>query len=96
MAPVTNVLPQRANIAESVSMAYIDLLNLFHESHNAPVPYPTMQDFVTDMLLLQNGALWDTSPMPRGICEMGILRIHGFSAVCRLISQESILPTITL
>ena len=36
-------------------------INLFHKSHSAPVPYPTMHHFVTEMctFLLQNGALWD-------------------------------------
>ena len=34
------------------------------QSHDAPVPYPTMQDVVKEMstyvpILLQNGAVWD-------------------------------------
>ena len=46
-----------------------------HKSHNAPVPYPTMHHFVTEMctcvhFLLQNGALWDIYPMHCGMCEM--------------------------
>ena len=35
------------------------LIELLHKSHNAPAPYPTMHNFVTEMctFLLQNGAL---------------------------------------
>ena len=38
-----------------------NLINLFHKSQNAPISYPTMHHFVTEMctFLLQNGALWD-------------------------------------
>ena len=36
-------------------------IDLLQKSHNAPVSYPTMHHFVTEMctFLLQNGALWD-------------------------------------
>ena len=46
----------------------------FHKSHDASVPYPTMQYFVTEMctFLLQNVALWDICLMHCGICEMGL------------------------
>ena len=46
-----------------------------HKSHNAPVPYPTMHHFVTEMciFLLQNGALWDIHVMHCRIYEMGLL-----------------------
>ena len=48
--------------------------DLFHKSHNAPVPYPTMHHFVTEMytFLLQNGALLDIFLMHCGICEIGL------------------------
>ena len=50
-----------------------------HKSHNAHIPYPTMQHSETEMctrvstFLLQNGALWDMCLRHCGICEMGIL-----------------------
>ena len=56
------------NIHNKHTLAYLGgwcvgylLIELLHKSHNAPVPYPTMHHFVTEMctLLLQNGALWD-------------------------------------
>ena len=45
-----------------------------HKSHNAPVPYPLMHHFVTEMctFLLQNGALWDICLMLCRICEMAL------------------------
>ena len=53
-------------------------LDLSRKSHNAPVPYHTMQSFVTEMctFLLQNGVLWDTLYLCNycGICEMGLFR----------------------
>ena len=54
---------------------YCWLIDQSHKSHNAPVPYPTMHHFVTEMctFLLQNGALWDIYPMHYGICEMSLL-----------------------
>ena len=50
--------------------------DLIHKSHNAPVPYPTVHHFVTEMctFLLQNGTLWDICLMHCGICEMGLLQ----------------------
>ena len=52
-------------------------IDLIHKSHNAPVPYPTMHHFVTEMcaciFLLQNGALWDIFLLHGEICEMGLL-----------------------
>ena len=48
--------------------------DLSHKSHNAPVTYPLMHHFVTEMCtLLQNGALWDICLMHCGICEMNLL-----------------------
>ena len=52
-----------------------------HKSQNAPVPYTTMQHFVTEMCtctsLLQNDTLWDICPLQLcGICEMGLLTIE--------------------
>ena len=46
--------------------------DLSHKSHNAPVAYPTMHHFVTEMctFLLQNCALWDFCLMYYGICEL--------------------------
>ena len=46
-------------------------INLLHKSHNAPVPYPTMHQFITEMgtILLQNCALWVILLMHYGICE---------------------------
>ena len=56
-----------------VPAVWIDLL---HWSHNAPVLYPIMHYFVTEMctctFLLQNGALWHVYQMNYGICEMGL------------------------
>ena len=48
--------------------------------HDAPVLYPTMHHFATEMctctFLLQYGALWDICLMHRGICEMGAKAKH--------------------
>ena len=52
-----------------------------HKSVDAPVPYPTMHHFATEMctflymctFLLQNGALWDITLMRCGIYEMDLL-----------------------
>ena len=53
-------------------------VDLIHKSHNAPLPYPTMHYFITEMctcvhILLQNCELWDMGEVHCGICEMGIL-----------------------
>ena len=53
-------------------------IDLNHKSHNAPLPYPTMNHFVTEYanmctFLLQNGALWDICLMHCGICTIGLL-----------------------
>ena len=50
-------------------------IELLKTSHNAPVPYPTMHHFVTEICtyLLQNVALWDICLMHCGICEMDSL-----------------------
>ena len=50
-----------------------------HKSHNAPVSYPTMYNFLTEMctwmhISVKNGALWDICLMHCGICEMKLLR----------------------
>ena len=44
----------------------------YTKPHNAPVPYPTMHQFITEMctILLQNRALWVIFLMHRGICEI--------------------------
>ena len=41
-----------------------------HKSHNAPVPYPTMHHFGTEMrtFLFQSDALWDMGQVHCGIC----------------------------
>ena len=60
----------------SVQKCHINVVkpsDLLLKSHNAPVPYPTMHHFVTEML--QNGALWDICLMHHGICVMGPLII---------------------
>ena len=49
--------------------------HLLHKSHKAPIPYPTMQYFVTEMctcvhISVKNGALWDICLLYCGICEM--------------------------
>ena len=43
-----------------------------HKSHNAPVPYPTMHHFGTEMcaFLLQCGVLWDMWHVHRGIVRL--------------------------
>ena len=51
-------------------------IDLLHESHSAPVPYPTVHHFVTEMCtcVLISGtkiALWCISLMHDRICEMG-------------------------
>ena len=51
-------------------------IDLIHKSHNAPVPYPTMHYFVSDMctcftFLLQNDAMHDICLMHCGIWAMG-------------------------
>ena len=62
-------------IAERLIKHIIDPL---HRFYNAPVPYPTIHHFVTEMcawlhIPLQNGALWDICLLHCGICEMGRL-----------------------
>ena len=60
-------------------------IELLHKSQHAPVPYPTMLYFVTEMctcvhISVTNGALWDISLMHCGICEIGLYpdsKVHG-------------------
>ena len=44
----------------AVNLRMLIKIDLLHEPHNAPILYPTMYHFVTEMctFLLQNGALW--------------------------------------
>ena len=50
-----------------------------HKSSNAPVKYPTMHHFVTEMCtrvhisVTKNVALWDMALLHSGICEVGLL-----------------------
>ena len=48
-----------------------------HKFHNAPVPYPTMHHFGTEMcaFLFQNGVLWDMGQVYSRICEIGLLTL---------------------
>ena len=66
------------------------LIDLLHKSHNAPVPYPTMHHFVTEMytFLLQNGALCDIQLMHCGICEMDLLR-HEITPIRTIIRHNT-------
>ena len=45
------------------------------QSHNAPVPYPTIQHIRTEMwiFLFQNGVLWDMGEVHCWICEISLL-----------------------
>ena len=58
----------------------LGLLDLSHKSHNAPVQYPTIHQFVTEMCTrvctfqLQSGALWDICLMHCWICKMDLIR----------------------
>ena len=57
------------------SIYWVNLtIDLFHKSHNALVPYPTMH-FVTELctISLQNGELWNIRLMHCRKCEMGLL-----------------------
>ena len=49
-------------------------IDLLHKPHNAPVPYPTMHQYITKMctilFLLKNHAIWVISLMRCGICEI--------------------------
>ena len=60
-----------------------DTIDPLCKSHNAPVPYPTMQHFVTEMCthvnifvtkcgIVGNGALWDICLMHCGIYVRGV------------------------
>ena len=55
-------------------------IDLLHKSHNAPVLYPTMHQFITEMctILLQNRALWVIFLIRCTIYEMDQL-IHNCS-----------------
>ena len=57
-------------------------IDLLHKPHNAPVPYPTMYHFITEIctIMLQNCALWVTSPMHCGIYEIDQFIIVVFSS----------------
>ena len=48
--------------------------DLLYKSYNAPVSYPTMHHFVTEMCtyLLQNGTLWDTCTLVK--CIVGFVK----------------------
>ena len=53
-------------------------IDMLHKSYIAPICYPPMHHFVTEMcthvhISVKNGALWDICPMHYGICEMGLL-----------------------
>ena len=54
------------------------LIEPLHKSHNAPVPYPTMQHFNRNVhvctFLLQNGALWDICLIHFWVNEVGLLQ----------------------
>ena len=47
-------------------------IDLLLKSDDAPVPYPTMHYFITEMyiFLLQNGVLWENCLMYCGVCGM--------------------------
>ena len=66
------------------------LIDLLYKSRNAPVPYPTVHNFVTEMytFLLQNGALWDIHVMHCGICEMDLL-MHEITLISTIIRHNT-------
>ena len=49
-------------------------IDLLHKPHNAPVPYPTRHQYITEMyiILLQNHALWVISLMHCGIVDISV------------------------
>ena len=71
MPTVLDLIAKNQMLSESI--------DLLHKSSNAPVPYPTMHQFITEMctILLQNHALWVISLVHSGICEKEL--IHNFS-----------------
>ena len=52
-----------------------DLIDLLHKSHNAPVPYPTTHNSVTEICTCVHISVtkwWGICLMPCGICEMDL------------------------
>ena len=54
-----------------------------HKSHNAPVLFPTMHPFVTEMcfcvhIYVKLGYIWDFFLIHCGICQMGLIGKEGF------------------
>ena len=69
-----------------ISHALIDLVN---KHHNAPITYPIMHHFVSEMCIYiyiysQNGTLWDICLMYCGICEMGPISKKGISKCIKI------------
>ena len=74
MPTILDLLTKKQMLSESI--------DLLHKPHNAPVPYPTMDKYITKMctilFLLQNHAFWVISLMHRGTCEIN-QSIHYFT-----------------
>ena len=59
------------------------VIDLFHKSQNAPVPYPIMLHNVHIYVL--NEALWDMEQVHSGICESGQLDWNFYNQETNLI-----------
>ena len=52
------------------------MIEQFHKSQNAPVPYPTILHSEQKCAhFCLNGALWDMEQVHSGICELGQLKM---------------------
>ena len=54
-----------------------------HKCHNAPVLYPAMQPFATELcfcvhIYVTLGYIWDIFLVHCGVCQMGLIRKEGF------------------
>ena len=75
MPIVVKVAPPHFACMPVSSFHTLDAIDRLRKSHNAPVPYPTVHHFVTEMcahFCYKNDALWDIGLMHCGICEMGL------------------------